>query len=232
VNVSSIISKSEPENASISFLKSIFEPSNDAVGQYGCRKVKNVDPIQTYYYRDIRKEQQPSHSKHRVDALESIFENLKQNQTSNEFQQIGYKLDQDSALMGTDTNHKSLHAEEDSRLRAQEKNNLENSSSERIESSSSRVGKTTTNNSFRDTSTHTSSSSSENQKDMKRKRRKSGRKESLDSFSSCSSSTETIDRRHRRRKGRKRERAEASRRSRKYGERHSKRKKKKRTRKE
>jgi hypothetical protein len=233
VNVSSIISKSEPANASISFLKSIFEPSNDAVSHYGCGKAKNVDSLQTYDYRDMRKTLQPSHSKHRVDALESIFENIKQNQPTNEFQQIGLKLDLDNAIMGTSTNYKSLHAQEDSRLRVQEKNNLKNSLDERVESSSSsRIGKSSTNNSFKDTSTHTSSSSSEIRKDVKRKRRKSGRKESLDSFSSCSSSTSvTIGRRHRRRKGRKRERAEVSRRSRKHSERDSKRKKKKRSRK-
>jgi hypothetical protein len=154
MNVLSAISIPEPADASTSFLKSIFEPSNEAVGYFCCGRAKNIDSKRTDFCHDVWNKQEPSHSKHRADTLESIFDNLKQNQPSNLFQRTGSKPFIGITTMSKSSNDVPLHIQENSRL------TLEKINWERMHSSSSRVNKSTTTSSFRDTYTHTSSSSS------------------------------------------------------------------------
>lgn len=222
VNISSIISKHEPDEAPMNFLKSIFEPSIiDAVGHSGGGRANLIDSKQAFHYRDMGKKQQPLYSEHRLDE-HKIMNDKNQYQP---FQQRGVNNVPNDA-----SNNKPLHSQVANSQRL-DNNDTDNSLHERMQSSSRRVNKGTTNSSFRETSTDTSSSTSSNiRKDMKRKRRKRERRSSSESCSSRSSSSEAaIRRRQSRKKRRKRERVESSNRRCKYGERDSKKKKKKRS---
>jgi hypothetical protein len=72
MNDLSAISIPKPADASTSFLKTIFETSNEAVGYFGCGRAKNIDSKHTDFCHDVWNKQEPSHSEHRADALDDM----------------------------------------------------------------------------------------------------------------------------------------------------------------
>jgi len=142
MNVLSVISIPKPADASTSYLKTIFEPSNEFIGYFGCGRAKNIDFKHTDFCHDVWNKQEPLHSEHQADALESIFENLKQNQPSNLFQRTGLKPYIGITTMSISSNDVPLHVQENSCL------TLEKINWERMHSSSSRVNQSTTTSSF------------------------------------------------------------------------------------
>lgn len=74
VTVSSIISQLEPADT---YITSIFEPSNDVVGQCEGGKAKHIDSAKRFQHRNMREKLHLTHSEHRAHALESIFDNRK-----------------------------------------------------------------------------------------------------------------------------------------------------------